>query len=296
MSNSVLRFTANVSRTCFSLLAVLLLLAVSPVHAQKSSELSSGDLLLASTDSAKLIPAPNVPSATANEITVPAGTILPVVLRTSFSFDRAKPGQILRAKIAQDVPLSNGSKIPRGSAMEGHIVECTPARGGNAAKVSIQFDKLLMAGKWVPVVTNLRAIAGFMAVMEASSPDLATGEGEVYNWLDTTQIGGDSVYGVNGPVMSAGNASELVGHAVGDGVLARARAKEGSACRGAINGNDYPQALWVFSTDACGTYGIEHLTIAHSGRTAPEGTIVLASEAHNLKLHDGDGLLLRVDR
>jgi hypothetical protein len=296
MKSSVLRCRAVHLSNCFSLLAILSLLAVLPAHAQKSGEPNFSGLLLASTDSARLIPASGTSSAMANESTIPSGTILPVVLRSSFSFDKSKPNQILHGKIAQDVPLPNGSKIPKGSTVEGHIVEVTPATGGNAAQVSIQFDKLLVAGKWIPVVTDLRAIAGFMAVMEAAAPGLAAGEGEVYDWLTTTQIGGDSVYGVNGPVMSAENASELVGHSVPGGVLARVRAKEGTKCRGAMNGNDSPQALWVFSTDACGTYGIEHLTIAHAGRTSPEGTIILASETPNLKLRDGDGLLLRVLR
>jgi hypothetical protein len=296
MKSSVLRSRPVHFRICFSLLAVLPFLAVSPVHAQKSGELNAGNLRLAATNSASLVPASNAPSAMADESKVPSGTILPVVLRSSFSFDKCKPGQILHGKIAQDVPLPNDTKIPKGSTIEGHIVEVTPAAGGNAAKVSIQFDKLLLAGQWVPVVTNLRAIAGFMSVLGASIPDEPPGEGTVYNWLPTTQIGGDTVYGVDGPVMSAEHTSELVGKSVKDGVLARVRAKEGTNCRGAINGNDNPQALWVFSSDACGTYGIEHLKIAHAGRTAPEGTIVLASEISNLKLRAGDGLLLRVDR
>jgi len=144
------------------------------------------------------------------------------------------------------------------------------------------------------VVTSLRAIAGFMTVIESGVPDEAPAEGAPYTWLPTTQIG-DSVYGVWGPVMSWNDASEVVGKSVGDGVLARPKAKEGTSCRGELEGNDTPQALWVFSTDACGAYGIEHLNIVHAGRTHPVGTIVLASETQNVKLRNGDGLLLRVD-
>ena len=65
--------------------------------------------------------------------------------------------------------------------------------------------------------------------------------------------------------------------------------------RGELEGNDNPQALWVFSTDACGVYGIEHLNILHAGRTDPVGKIVLASETRNVKLKNGDGLLLSVN-
>jgi hypothetical protein len=234
-------------------------------------------------------------AGTSHENKIPAGTILPVVLRTSFELDRCKRGELLRGQIAQDVPLPNGAAIRRGSQIEGHVVEVVPASSGAGAQVSIQFDKLNMKGQWIPVVTNLRAIAGFMTVIEAGVPNEAPAEGAPYDWLPTTQIGGDSVYGMWGPVMSWNDASEVVGKSVGYGVLARPRAREGTACRGELEGNDNSQALWVFSTDACGAYGIEHLNIVHAGRTDPVGKIVLASGAPNVKLRNGDGLLLRVN-
>ena len=234
-------------------------------------------------------------AGTSQENKIPAGTILPVVLRTSFELNRCKPGQLIHGQIAQNVPGPNSATIRRGSHIEGHIVEVAPTSNGAGVKVSIQFDKLSIKGQWIPVVTNLRAIAGFMTVIEAGVPYEAPAEGAPHDWLPTTQIGGDSAYGMWGPVMSWNDASEVVGKSVGDGVLARPRAREGAACRGDLEGNDKPQALWVFSTDACGTYGIEHLKIVHSGRTHPVGTIVLASETQNVRLRNGDGLLLRVN-
>lgn len=234
-------------------------------------------------------------AGTPSEKRIPSGTILPVVLRTSFELDRSKPGELIRGQIAQDVPLPNGATIRRGAKVEGRIVEITPASNGSGAKVSIQFDRLNVKGEWVPVVTNLRAIAGFMTVIDADVPYEAPGEGVPHNWLPTRQIGGDTVYGVGGPVMSWNDASEVVGKSVGDGVMARPRATEGAECRGEVEGNDNPQAFWVFSTDACGAYGIAHLKIIHAGRTDPVGKIVLASGTQNVKLRNGDGLLLRVN-
>jgi hypothetical protein len=226
---------------------------------------------------------------------IPPGTVLPVVLRTSFSFEDRKAGQILHGQIAQTVPLPDGTRIRRGTRIEGHIVEVTPASNGSPAKVSLRFDKLQMNGQWIPVMTNLWAIAGFMSIQEAQVPVEAPGEGSPYNWLPTRQIGGDSVYGKNGPVMSAEDTSKVIGKSVSDGVLVQVSSKQGTPCRGAVDSNDHAQAMWVFSGDACDTYGLEHLSIAHSGRTDPKGTIVLASAKPNLKLKNGDGLLLRVD-
>lgn len=261
----------------FTLLTAYLLAMPPTVHAQQSG---------APTTSA---------SAQAHESQIPVGTILPVVLRTAFSFESSKPGEILHGKIAQAVPLPDGTTIRKGSVVEGHIIEVIPGNGSNPAKVSLQFDKLYLNGHPVNLVTNLRAIASFMAIQDAGVPEEAPNEGSPYNWLVRRQIGGDSVYGDNGPVISAENTSEVIGKSVNDGVLVRVSSRQGTRCRGPVGGNDRPQALWVFSDDACGTYGLSQLQIVHSGRTSPKGVIVLSAEHRDLKLRSGDGLLLRVD-
>jgi hypothetical protein len=243
-------------------------------------------------DTARSPASANIPS---NDTMIPPGTILPVRLRTAISSQKCKSGQLIVGRTAQNVPLPNGSKIRAGTKIEGQIIGVTPGGPSSGPQLSIRFDKVYTQGKTISVKTSLRAIAGFMAVQEAGVPEESPGEGTPYDWLPTTQIGGDSVYGLWGPVMSAEDSSQVVGKSTYDGVLARPRAKQGSQCRGGAEGNDNPQAMWVFSTDACGVYGIEHLNITHAGRTMPVGTIVLVSEAPILKLRNGDGLLLRVN-
>lgn len=297
MNNPVTKLGSEQLRigVLFFFFAVASLMVADPARAQRTADLMPNGILFSLTTAKAQAGTSGNAIGMSHDSKVPAGTILPVVLRTSFSFDKCKPGQVLRGEIAQDVPLQNSSTIRKGSRIEGHVVEVVPATNGSEARVSMQLDKVYFAGQWHTLTTNLRSIAGFMTVQEAGIPEEAPSEGTPYNWLPTTQIGGDSVYGVGGPVMSAEDASLVVGKSSGDGVLARVRAKEGTKCRGAVGGNDNPQALWVFSTDACGVYGIEHLNIAHAGRTAPAGTIVLASETQSLKLRNGDGLLLRVN-
>jgi len=234
-------------------------------------------------------------AASSGPSAIPPGTILPVILRTTMSWDKLKSGQVVHGAIAQDVPLPGGATIHAGSKVEGSVIGVEPGANGAATKVSIRFDKLYNRGQVIPVTTDLRAIAGFMDVMEAQIPDQSVGEGDVYDWMDTTQIGGDSVYGRGGPVNSAHNADEQVGKSLmNGGVLVRVTANSSGRCRGPLDGNDYPQPLWVFSSDACGTYGLTNLSINHAGRTDPVGVITLESDNPKLKLHSGDGLLLRV--
>lgn len=234
-------------------------------------------------------------TAKSQSSSIAPGTILPVVLRTTISPERAKQGQIVRGQIAQDVPLPNGSKIPKGSKVEGQVVEVVPAANGAGAKISIRFDKLYWQGQTLPITTDLRAIAGFMEVSYAGVPNQAIGEGDVAEWMTTTQIGGDSVFGRGGEVTSAHDATEVVGNApMSGGVLVRLSPNESAHCRGALDGNTSPQALWVFSSDACGTYGLENVSISHAGRTDPLGTITLELQSPKAKIANGAGMLLRV--
>jgi hypothetical protein len=237
-----------------------------------------------------------VPPANAGDapLTVPSGTILPIRLNSTISSAKSKPGQIITGRIMQDVPLPSGVLIRAGSKVIGHIVEVTPATAGAPARISLQFDKLVSSNETISLTTNLRAIAGFMQILNAQTPETGPGESDVFDWLTTIQIGGDIVYGVGGPVAAAENANQIIGKSVGGGVLVQVRAKEGTNCRGPVDGNDSPQALWVFSSDACGTYGLAHVSITHAGRTDPTGVIVLASDNGNVKLPSGTGMLLRV--
>ncbi len=94
-----------------------------------------------------------------NEDAIPAGTILPVVLSKAVNFDRCKRVQLLRGEITQEIRTPNGITVPKGSQIEGHVVGVTANGNHFGADVSIQFDKLNLAGQWTPIVTHLKAIA-----------------------------------------------------------------------------------------------------------------------------------------
>jgi len=236
-----------------------------------------------------------LPNAQAQDTTtgiadVPRGTILPVRLNQSISSSKSQPGQIITARIMQDVPLANGGKIREGSKVIGHVVSVSSPAEGDGSKLSLQFDKLISSGRTIPIRTNLRAVAGFMAIMQAETPT----DGPVSMPIARTQVGGDVAYTSAGEVTTTDG--EVVGKSVNGGVLTQVHtnSRQGRDCLAAIGDNDSRQAMWVFSADACGTYGLSEISIAHAGESEPGGVIVLASEKGQLKLPRGAGMLLRV--
>ena len=225
--------------------------------------------------------------------TIPAGTIVPVALNSSLSSRKVKPGQVMTARVMQDVPLSPGSTIHAGAKVIGRVIDVKPANGGTGAQVSFRFDTLVVFKRRIPIITNLRALASMMAVEAAQLPESGPDRGTSQNAWTTDQIGGEVVYRGGGPVADG---LRSVGEPTYGGVLVHVSAKPGSPCRGEIEGNDRLQALWVFSSDACGVYDFAGLAIVHAGRTDPVGEITLASDKGEVNIRAGSGMLLRVNK
>jgi hypothetical protein len=225
--------------------------------------------------------------------TIPAGTIVPVALNSSLNSRKVKPGQVITARVMQDVPLSPGSKIHAGAKVIGRVIDVKPANGGSGAQVSFRFDTLVVSKRRIPIISNLRALASMMAVEAAQLPESGPDRGTSQNAWTTDQIGGEVVYRGGGPVADG---LRSVGEPTYGGVLVHVSAKPGSPCRGEIEGNDRLQALWVFSSDACGVYDFADLAIVHAGRTDPVGEITLASDKGEVNIRAGSGMLLRVNK
>ena len=219
---------------------------------------------------------------------IPAGTILPLQLETSLNSARVRVGDRVKARVMQNVPIKGRLNLRAGSKILGRIVSVSRSTSG-PSEISLRFD-IAAAGKHNSAIsTDLRALASPMDVEEAqipaSSPDRGTSEAD---WV-TEQIGGETAY--HGSVVTHGN--RVVGKYGMEGALVQVSELAGSSCRGDL-GNDQIQALWVFSSDACGIYGLRNLAIQHAGTSDPVGKIQLRSESGPVKVPAGSGMLLRV--
>jgi hypothetical protein len=222
---------------------------------------------------------------------IPNGTVIPLRLNSSLKSAKAKPGQAFTATVMQDVPLP-GSKIRAGSKLVGHVVSAKKAVNRTGAQLALRFDFVESSKHRVPVSTNLRAIASMLEVEEAQVPIAGPDRGTSQAAWTTNQIGGEVVYRGGGPVA---NGLQAVGVPTANGVLARVSPVPGTKCSGDVIDHDRLQALWLFSTEACGAYGFPDLAIAHSGRSNPIGEIVLTSTKGDVHLRSGSGMLLLIN-
>ena len=212
----------------------------------------------------------------------PIGTVLPVRLEHQLSSRSARIGQGIAGRLMQDVPLPGGRKIREGTRIRGTVVAITA--GAADVEVHLRFDKLESHGRTTAIVTGLRALASPLEVASAQTPEMSPGFGTPYVWATTRLVGGGEKYGVGGPVTDEW--SNTVGEGTFSGVLAHLPASEAGGCRGEFDEGDRLQALWVFSANACGVYGVEGLKIMRAGRDEPLGEIVLATEGREIEIEE----------
>jgi hypothetical protein len=222
---------------------------------------------------------------------IPPGTILPIQLDSTLSSAKAVSGHVISARLMQDVPLGDGSRIPARAKITGQIINAKPASSTSPTTITFRFDTIHTRGVQISIKTSLRALASFVDVEQAQIPIEGPDRGTSANAWTTVQIGGETVYRGGGPVESFAGP---VGKPVYGGVLADVRSNPERGCQGVTPTNNVPQALWVFSSDACGVYDLRGLNIRHAGRTTPVGDIILDSPKSQVKIGGGAGMLLQV--
>jgi hypothetical protein len=209
------------------------------------------------------------------------------MLSSTLDAKKDKPGETIEGKTMQEVSLSSGGTIKRRSRVVGHVVAVNKAGG---SRIVVQFDRLEDEGREVSLSVSLRALASMESVSQAQNPLNADSTYLGADSWTTRQVGGDIVNRGRGLV---GSDSGIVGKWTGSGVWGKLMPAPDRGCP-PTDGNDQEQALWVFSTSACGVYDSRALKLTHAGRTNPAGQIVLESQ-QDLRLRGGSGWLLLVN-
>ncbi len=221
---------------------------------------------------------------------IPPGTALPVMLQSSLDARHLKPGQIIKGKIKQDIPLPDGRTIPHGSRVTGHVIRATRATGSSPSRLGVKFDRLTIKRRQIAIVTHLRALASMTEVFEAKLPTNSVDDygTTIADW-NTIQVGGAGAFRGSGDVIADG---QIVGRTTDYGaVTAKLIA---APARGCPSDGGREQALWIFSPSVCGLYGFPDLKIVHWGRTAPVGEIAFES-GRDVDIRGGSGWLLQVE-
>jgi hypothetical protein len=218
---------------------------------------------------------------------LPPGTAIPIMVGRGFETGKVATDKTLEGEVMQDIHTSSGLEVKRGSKVFGHIMNVTKAGAGST--ITMRFDAIQDRGRRIPIHASLIAMASMMEVSNAQLPvDSGANVSSPNDWV-TRQIGGDIVQRGQGKVLS--NTGEVGKWLQGGGVLIKLTPNPTRGCTNGPAYSDSQQAVWLFSSDACGTYSYGSLKIAKSGSNKPVGDIVLKS-SKNVNIRGGGGWLL----
>jgi hypothetical protein len=147
----------------------------------------------------------------------------------------AKVGDQVVAKTTSEARLADGTKLPKGSKLEGHVTEVeAKSHDNHDGRLAFCFDHaVLKDGREVPVNSMVRSIAAPAPAAEGSGPDVMGGGMQGGGGM---RGGGGAGLAGNGPVRSA--TSSVTGTAAGaaGGVNGASSGIDGSV-NGAMNAN-----------------------------------------------------------
>lgn len=234
-----------------------------------------------------------VGSLYAQKAPIPASTAIPVTFTHTLEAGMARPSEMVTAKTNQAVLLPGGQVLPKGSIVQGHVVQSTafafdstPYAEQKPSVLSIHFDKVVVGGTAIPVSLSVRAISGPAQTYEASIVRYA-------NDSDTAGtrnlIGGSSFSPLDNVVTSP--TGDTVGYVREQGVFARLLAGDDLDSTLQCSGTVAEQSVDIFSANACGVYGLAAVSMTDNGGN---GTFVLESRRHPVKVYAGSAALLQV--
>ena len=168
-------------------------------------------------------PATTDPTPAYREVTIPAGTTLPLTLRTSVGSDTSNVEDQVRATLRAPVRVNGVQALPEGTALIGHVTDAArSARVKGRARIAFRFTRLDAPGDGGQVNVRTSSVA-------------RTAEGTKKR--DAATIGGGAVGGaIVGGIIGGGDGAAkgaAIGGAGGTGVVLATRGKEVRLAAGA---------------------------------------------------------------
>ncbi len=129
----------------WKLLALLAALSVAGCQAKSDSSSSSGATGSGAAKSAAARPAAR---PTPEPVTLAIGTMLPVQLETSLSSATSNEGDLIVARLSEDVKVGEKVVLKEGTEVRGRVIAATPSgRVKGRARLAIDFDKIVAGGR-----------------------------------------------------------------------------------------------------------------------------------------------------
>jgi phage tail tape-measure protein len=150
---------------------------------------------------------------------IPADTQFQIQLKDTLDTSKDQPGKKFKAKLAQDLVAQDGTSIPMGSEVKGHVSD---VQRGLHSSLLLSFDEIKTRHGWVPLAATVAGVPGEHGVQSETGP-----EGEIkHNKVDArreieTAAAGAAIGAIAGAAAGGGRGAAIgagAGGALGTGV------------------------------------------------------------------------------
>ena len=114
-------------------------------------------------------------------ITIPEGAIFPLVLETAISSATSRSGDLVVARLAEDIKVGERVVVPSGSEVRGRVTTAVPSgRTKTRARLAFDLDTLVLDGKEHAIGTRpIDTTAGDTHKKDAATIGIGAGAGAV---------------------------------------------------------------------------------------------------------------------
>jgi hypothetical protein len=125
----------------------------------------------------------------------------------------AKTGDSVVVKTKTPVRTPDGTEIPKGSKLVGHVIAVQPSQGGQNSQVALAFDRVeLKGGKTMPIHSQIQSISPAEGAGSSGGPSAQNGAA-----TNGSQAGGSTTPGTSGATNGASSSAQAQGGSPGAG-------------------------------------------------------------------------------
>lgn len=203
----------------------------------------------------------------------------------------AKQGDSVVVKTSENLQISQGTEIPRGSKLIGHITNVQPrADGHENSQIAIQFDKAeLKGGQTLPIESVIQSVApsvGAEGTSGISNPPQTFGDASSSAAVPTGSMGTPSGAGATAPGVGSATTGGMNQSTSASAMGSNATVQPGPGQPGSAEQNA--------NSAAPGTLVARNGNVAI--RTTSVPGVLLANDIHGLPFSNASGLLLGARR
>lgn len=142
---------------------------------------------------------------------IPADTQFEIQLKDTLDTSKDAPGKKFKAKLAQDLVAQDGTAIPMGSEIRGHVSD---VQRGLHSQLLLSFDEIKTRHGWVPLAATVAGVPGEHGVQSETGP-----EGEIkHTKIDARREVEDAAAGAALGAIAGAAAGGGKGAAIGAGI------------------------------------------------------------------------------